>query len=548
MNRNFWLKLKESLCSVAPIIGIVLILHFTIAPMSAAMCGFFVIGAFLLILGMGFFTLGADVAMVPMGEAIGAQLTRSRKLWLLVIVAFVMGVAVTIAEPDLEVLAQQVPGIPNETLILTISIGVGVFLVIAFLRILFRVPLAYMLIGFYALLAALAFFTPQEFLSVAFDSGGVTTGPITVPFIMALGIGIAAVRGGKDADDDSFGLIALCSIGPIMTVLLLGMFFDLGGAGYEQAVFSDLDSFGAILAAFGSGLLVISREVAIALAPIVAAFAIFQIFALKLPRTVVLRMAVGILFTYIGLVLFLGGVKIGFMPIGNYLGGAIASLPYRWVLVPLAVVMGCFVVAAEPAIHVLKKQVEEVSAGTISQRALLLSLAIGVGISLGIAMLRVLFGLHIGIVLIVGYSIALALTFFVPKIFTAIAFDSGGVASGPMTATFLLPFAVGACAALGGNIMTDAFGLVAMVAMTPLITVQILGLIYATKQKQIARHEAELAIEGPEDEEVIWDDDDDVNEETTAAPETAEAEAGEEQVRPAAPAQEGGESNGTIPQ
>lgn len=489
LNKNLAAKIKESLTSVLPITAIVLVLHFTIAPMPLGTLALFLIGAFLLIVGMGFFTLGADMSMMPMGETIGSALTKSRKLLLLVLVSFAIGVMITIAEPDLQVLAGQVPDIPNMVLILSVAFGVGIFLVVSLLRIVFQKRLATMLIVFYVVIFVLAAFASDEFVTVAFDSGGVTTGPMTVPFILALGIGVAAVRGGKSSQDDSFGLVALCSVGPILAVLVLGMFFNTGSGSYAEATNVDIHSFQELFAAFGHGFPEYFKEVGIALMPIIVFFFIFQFAYLKLPKSQIIKMVVGLGYTFFGLVMFLTGVNVGFMPVGNYLGELIGNLDYRWILIPLGAIIGFFVVMAEPAVHVLNKQVEEITVGAISRRSMLMTLGIGVAISIGLSMIRVLTGLSIWWFILPGYAIALILTFFVPKVFTAIAFDSGGVASGPMTATFLLPFAMGACASVGGNVMTDAFGIVAMVAMTPLITIQFLGLSYKFKLAKASKEE-----------------------------------------------------------
>jgi hypothetical protein len=484
LRRNLLKKIKESLSSVLPISFIVIILYMTIAPMPPGLFGLFSVGAVLLIIGMGLFTLGADIAMMPMGERIGAELTKSRNLALLIIVSFLMGIMNTVAEPDLQVLARQVPAVPDLIIIWSVALGVGIFLVAALLRIVFQIKLSKMLAVLYLLVFILAAYTPENFVSVAFDSGGVTTGPITVPFIMALGIGVAAVRGGKSSHDDSFGLVALCSVGPILAVLLMGIFYDTSQGSYSDVLIVQINGFSDILKTFINAFPVYFREVAFALLPIIILFIIFQIIFLKLPKSQLIKISVGIIYTFLGLVIFLTGVNVGFMPAGNYLGNAIGSLSYNWILIPIGMVMGFFIVAAEPAVHVLNNQVEEISGGAISKRAMLSSLSIGVAVSAGIAMLRVLKGISIWFFIVPGYAIALILTFFVSAIFTGIAFDSGGVASGPMTATFMLPFAMGASEAVGGNVLTDAFGIVAMVAMTPLITIQILGLIYGIKMKK----------------------------------------------------------------
>ena len=476
-------KLSEALHSVLPIIGIVMVLCFTIAPISSSILLCFLMGAAMIVIGTMFFTLGAEISMTPMGERLGTAVTRSKKLSIIVILGFVLGFIITISEPDLQVLAEQVPSIPNRTLIFSVALGVGVFLVIALLRMLFSIALPHMLITFYILAFLLTLFVPQSFLTVAFDSGGVTTGPMTVPFIMAFGIGISAIRNDRHASDDSFGLVALCSIGPILAVLILGMIYRPADSAYIPPVLPEISNSVELWKLFRVGLPTYIREIAVSLFPIILFFGIFQIAVLKLSKRNLRKIIVGLVYTYIGLVLFLTGANVGFMPAGNYLGQVIASLDYNCIIVLIGMLIGFFIVKAEPAVYVLNKQVEEITDGAIPARAMSISLSIGVAASIGLAMLRVLTGISILWFIIPGYAIALGLSFFVPKIFTAIAFDSGGVASGPMTATFLLPFAQGACTAVGGNIVTDAFGVVAMVAMTPLITIQILGMIYQMQQR-----------------------------------------------------------------
>jgi hypothetical protein len=472
-----------------PITIIVLALNFTFTPMPFAVRGLFLIGALFLILGMGLFTLGADMAMLPMGEYIGSYLTKSRKLVLMLATALLMGTMVTVAEPDLQVLGRLAPGIPDTMLIVVVAGGVGVFLVIAVLRILFQLSLSYMLVAFYAVVFALSVFVPDEFLPIAYDSGGVTTGPITVPFILAFGVGISSVRGGKSSHDDSFGLVALCSIGPILAVLLLGVFFNPGAAPASVYEISNATDARALIRMFGHSLPHYFAEVGLALMPIVAFFLLFQICALRLPATQMIKMGVGIAYTFCGLVLFLTGVNVGFLPAGAFIGEYIAGLSYAWILIPLGLILGYFIVAAEPAVHVLNDQIKDMTGGAISGKALLASLSVGVSVSVGLAMCRILYNIDILFFLIPGYGLALALTFFTPKIFSAVAFDSGGVASGAMTATFLLPFTIGVCSSLGGNALRDAFGLVALVAMTPLITIQIMGLIYKYKLGKTEKEE-----------------------------------------------------------
>lgn len=503
MHLKLYDKTKEALKSVMPISIIVLILNFTITPMPIGVRGLFLIGSILLILGMGLFTLGADMAMMPMGEHIGGHMTRTKKLALILFSCLMMGVMITVAEPDLKVLATQVPEIPTTTLIITVAIGVGVFLVVAILRIILGWRLSYLLFIFYGGVFVLAFFVPNDYLSVAFDSGGVTTGPITVPFILALGVGVAAVRGGQSSHDDSFGLVALCSIGPVVAVMILGIFFDTAPPSTEELNVTQFTSLEELFLSFAEVLPHYFIDVAVALSPIVVLFLLFQVIALRLPVSQLIKISIGVIYTYLGLVLFLTGVNTGFLPAGNFIGEYIGSLSYSWILIPLGMVMGYFIVSAEPAVHVLNSQVEDITGGAISKNMMLQGMSVGVAISVGLAMLRILTGAGIWYFLIPGYLIALALTFFVPKIFTALAFDSGGVASGPMTATFLLPFAMGACVAVGGNIMQDAFGTVALVAMTPLVTIQVMGLIYKMKLRDTTDEELETFEELIEEEEII---------------------------------------------
>lgn len=499
-------KFKEALASVLPITLIVMVLCFTISPIPNNMLVSFLTGAAMLIIGMAFFTLGADTAMTPIGTKVGSCITKSKSVWLIVFVSFLLGVIITISEPDLQVLANQVPTIPNLVLIGTVALGVGVFLVVAMLRILFGISLNTLLIIFYIIVFGLAMLVPKNFWAVAFDSGGVTTGPMTVPFIMALGVGVSSIRSDRHAGNDSFGLVALCSIGPILAVLVLGLLYPTEGA-YVPVEIPEMEDSQDMILLFIKALPQYFEEVAIALAPIIVFFFLFNAIYIKLHKRQLVSISIGLVFTYLGLVLFLTGVNVGFMPVGNYIGKMIGSLSFSWILIPIAMLIGYYIVKAEPAVHVLNKQVEELTAGSIPAKAMGLSLSIGVAVSLALAMIRVLTGISIMWFLIPGYVLALGMSFYTPKIFTSIAFDSGGVASGPMTATFLLPFAMGACEAIGGvdRIVSDAFGVVAMVAMTPLITIQLLGLAYKirSKKEQAAKALIQDRIKDYADDDII---------------------------------------------
>ena len=498
-------KLTESLTSVLPVALIVVILYITpLVSLSGRELLIFLVSAVFLILGIGLFNLGADLAMTPMGEHIGSGLSKSKSIWLLLSVCFAMGVLITVAEPDLTVLAGQVREVINETvLVVMVGVGVGLFLVLAVLKILFRKPLSSLLMFFYMLLFALASIVVvngnADFLALAFDSGGVTTGPITVPFIMALGVGIAVTLGGKNVGENSFGLVALCSIGPVLAVIILGMTVKSDIA-YVLPDYSTADDIGAKIL---SQLWSVTKEVTLALGMIILSFAILQVLYLKLSKRKLLHIAVGIGYTFVGLIIFLTSVTVGFMPIGYKLGTELAQ-SHPAVLIIFGFILGAVVVLAEPAVHVLNKQVEEVTDRTVSKKSMMIALSIGVGISIGLSVLRIVYDFNILYYMVPGYFISLGLSFFVPGLYTAIAFDSGGVASGPMSSSFILPFAVGACYVLQGEgkILSDAFGVIAMVAMTPLITIQILG-FRAVLSRKVKEKIAMKRILSSDDEQII---------------------------------------------
>ena len=479
-------KINESLSSVLPITAIVLVLSISIAPLTPGALILFLFGAILLVAGLGLFTLGVDMSMLPMGEGVGVELAKRKYLAIPLLVCFVLGMVITIAEPDLQVLAHQIQSIPNMVLILSVALGVGVALMVAMLRVRLKVRLSHVLLVCYIAVFVLAFLTPDSFLSVAFDSGGVTTGPITVPFIMALGVGMASMRNDKNSGSDSFGFVSLGSVGPIIAVMLLGVFYKPESGAYQMSSLAEIQTTRDAAAEFMRALPSYAEEVVTAIAPIIVVFVIFQLITRRFHSRQLRKMAMGLLYTYLGLVLFLTGVNVGFMPAGQMIGSGLAGGIFPWLLVLVGMLVGYFIVRAEPAVQVLSKQVEEVSNGSVSSSAMMNAMSIGVALSVGLAMFRILTGLPILALLIPGYIVALGLTFVVPQLYTNIAFDSGGVASGPMTTTFLLPLAMGACSAVGGNIMTDAFGIVAMVAMTPLITIQLMGYMGLRKERRMA--------------------------------------------------------------
>ena len=471
-------KLRESLVSVVPVSLMVFLLAIT-PWVNISRHELLVFGgaALLLILGIGLFNLGADMAMTPMGQYIGEGLTKSRKLGILLGVSFLMGLLITVAEPDLSVLAGQVSAVMNGTLLIfTVGVGVGLFLLIAVLKIVFHSDLTSILMFCYMVLfsiAALLFDSGKgSFLPLSFDSGGVTTGPITVPFIMALGVGIALTVGGRNASENSFGLIALCSVGPIAAVLLL----SLTAQGDLSFTVPDYSMDSVLQKGFGGLLGEMSLEVGKSLVLVVLFFFVLQFAILKLPLFKIIQILFGILYTFLGLVLFLAAVSMGFMPVGFKIGTELAAYN-PVILIVFAFVLGMVVVLAEPAVHVLNNQVAEITGGEVSKRQMMIALSVGVGISIGLSVIRVRYGFSLLYYLIPGYLLSLGLSFFVPKLYTAIAFDSGGVASGPLTSSFILHLVIGACCTLQGEpaVLDFAFGVVAMVAMTPLITIQTLG-------------------------------------------------------------------------
>lgn len=504
MNPKLKEKTLESLSAVLPITGIVLLISIFLVPLDLGSFVIFLVGAIMLIFGMGFFQLGAEIAMTPLGEGVGVQIFKTKKLWMVLFICFLMGVIITVSEPDLQVLAEQVPSIPNMTLILTVAVGVGIFLALAIIRIRYKISLSGLLIVLYAILIIASFFVPEDFLAIAFDSGGVTTGPMTVPFIMALGIGLASSKVDKNASSDSFGLVAISSVGPILAVLILGCFFKPEEVDYSLAGTSSADTTRDVVRMFVENLPGYIKEVLIALLPIAAVFVIFQLLTRRYQKRQIKRIAIGLIYTYVGLVLFLCGVNVGFAPIGAFLGSELASVSFKWVLVPIGMLIGYYIVKAEPAIQVLNQQVNSVTNGAISVKMMNRCMSIGVAVSVGLAMLRVLVGIPIQWVILLGYVIALVLSRFVPKIFVGIAFDSGGVASGPMTSTFLLPLSIGVCQAIGGNLMTDAFGVVALVALTPLIAIQLMGILYNYKSSKLQKAAKEPVIL-PIDSDIIVD-------------------------------------------
>lgn len=476
-------RVNESITAVFPIFILVIIISFLIAvPIKTIIA--FVIGTVLLVVGLTLFQIGANASMISIAEGIGVYIVKKRKLGILIFVAFIVGFLITVSEPALWVLADQFKAVVSAPiLILSVALGVGVFVTVALLRIVFQISLKYLVLISYSVVFIAAYIVSRVnpgFIPIAFDSGGVTTGPMAVPFIMSLGYGLSHSRGDKGSEVDTFGLIGIASIGPILAVLMLGLL--------NQPDVPVLDTTSSLLDYFIMNV----YQMAIAILPFILFFFFFQLVSFKLKKERVKKIMIAFLYTYIGLVLFLTGANGGLVNLAYFIGEYFAKVEFHWILVPLGMLFGFLVISAEPSVIVLNKQVHEVSAGTIPKKLLMMSLSIGVSIAIGMSLFRVITGISIWYFILPGYIIAIILMFYTPPIFTGIAFDSGGAVSGAMTSAFLVPFALGAANSFGSNILTDAFGLVSLVAMTPLITIQILGFIYhqkSTKSVQVSEPE-----------------------------------------------------------
>lgn len=492
---NILLKLKETAVSVLPVMLIVLVFGLFVVPMDGFLLGRFIVGGLFLIIGLTIFLLGVDMGIQPMGERSGAELTKRKNLWLLLGCAFLIGFIVTAAEPDIQVFGSQVKQVfssVNKTVFtFVIAAGVGLFVMLGLLRSIINFSLKWTLLIFYTVLFIFALLAKDSFIGIGFDAGGATTGPMTVPFIMALGLGVSTVRASKN--DNSFGLTGIASVGPVMAVIVYSFFIsDKGGqtlaettaqtAAVTQGFFNNL--MGPFHATFPHVL----KDSLLSIAPLFAMFIIFQLTLLKMTKRQVIRMVIGFIYSFVGLSIFLTGVNGGFMQAGKILGELLGSRAIAggsaWftVLMITGLVLGAIIVCAEPAVWVLSEQVESVSGGTIKRKMLLVFLSVGTAIAIGLSLWRCVKGFDIKWILIPGYLIAMALMPFCPDLFTGIAFDSGGVASGPLTSTFVLSFTIGAANVCGGG--NDSFGVIALVALMPLIAIQIMGIVYKIKTEK----------------------------------------------------------------
>ncbi len=483
-------KFKETMLAVLPITAIVLILNFTLTPIETPLIIRFLIGAVLIILGLTIFLFGVDIGITPIGNSVGTSVAKSNKLKIVIAAGLIFGFIVTIAEPDLHILAQQIDQVTSgliakNVLVLTVSVGTAIMVCLGLVRIVKNLALYKVLFVLYFIILIFSFFSSNEFLAVAFDASGATTGALTVPFILSLATGVAHLK--KDSlssEKDSFGLVAIASTGAILSVLIMNVITKPDKISGVADIPEEISS--AIIAPFIKKLPTVAFEVLIALTPILLIFILLKKNLFKLSKTEIRKILYGMLFTFIGLTLFLTGVNAGFMDVGRAVGFLLASRSNSFFLLLVALVLGMVTILAEPAVHVLTHQVEDVTSGYIKKKVVLVAMSAGVALAVVLSIIRIIVpGVQLWHYLLPGYIIAVAMSFIVPKLFVGIAFDSGGVASGPMTATFILAFAQGAAeATAGADVLIDGFGVIAMVAMTPLIALQCLGLIYHIKSKR----------------------------------------------------------------
>lgn len=486
----FTQKLKEVLMSVLPITIIVLILNFTIVPLATPIVIRFLLGAILIILGLAIFLIGVDIGITPFGHILGSNITKTNKLWIVVISGVILGFFISIAEPGLLVLANQVSlvtlgGISSTSLLIVVSIGLAAMIAFGFVRIVYNVPLYKILTVTYFIVFILALFTSSEFLAISFDASGATTGVLAVPFILSLSLGISALKkDSKSSEKDSFGLVAIASVGAIMSVMLLNIISK--GSGFDDSLQFNISQSNSIIEPFLLIVPSIFTESFIAILPLVIIFFVYQKIFFKLEKRTFNKILKGFLYTFVGLLIFLVGVNAGFMDVGTAIGHNLASFDNKWYVIIIGFVLGLVTILAEPAVYVLTHQIEDVTSGYVKRKAVLIPLSIGVGLAVALSVLRIVVPqIQLWHYLLPGYIIAIAMTYFVPKLFVGIAFDAGGVATGPMTATFILAFTQGAAESIEwASVLRDGFGMISMVALTPIITLQILGLIFKMKSKK----------------------------------------------------------------
>lgn len=484
-------KIKEVILSVLPISLVVVILHFTLTPLEPRIFANFLIGSFLMIIGMPIFLQGIDISITPIGEQTSGVLAKSNKLWIILFGGCFFGFIVSIAEPDLHILAGQVNSVTkgqfnSGLMILLVSMGIGVMVSMGMFRILKNVRLNRFMTVVYLVILVLAFFSEADFLAIAFDASGSTTGSISVPFLLALSGGISAMTRHEEVEEnDGFGMLGIASTGAIIAVLVQGIFTGtntLGGSLPAIEVATE-----GIMTALLKSVVQYGQESLVTLLPILIIYLVFNGIWIKVSKNKMKRILIGSIYTYVGLVLFLAGVNTGFIEASSQVGYLLAARDKSWILIIVGMIFGIITIPAEPSVHVLTRQIEDETAGSIKSGTVMLTLCIGVAVAVGLSILRILIpGLQLWHILLPGMVIAIVLSYIVPDIFVGIAYDSGGVAAGTMTAAFILPYAQGIAEYTpGASVVKDGFGVIALVAMTPLVALQLLGLFYKIRTRPL---------------------------------------------------------------
>ncbi len=479
-------KLKEVAESVLPIALLIAILNWTVTPLPTEVWLRCLWGTLLIVLGLGLFHVGVDIGITPIGAHLGRAVTRYGKMLLVILAGLVLGFAISMAEPDLRIYGQQVElmtnGLVGEMmLVYAVSVGIAFCLSVGLWRIVRSVALKYVFFLFYALIGILCLCVPNEFIALSFDASGTTTGAMTVPFFLALAAGVSRFKSADSVaeEEDSFGLVGIASAGAIAGTLIMAMVTGQGALAEQVNVPEQegLQPLGATLAHLVPHMFL---EVLMSMLPIVVLFYLGHWLIEKVRPYELHKINMGLLYTYLGLVLFMIGVNLGFNRAGYEAGMQLGEAGTGWILVLVGAIIGLVVILAEPAVIPLVHQIEDLTSGYVKKRWILVSLSLAVGGAVCLSMLRIVIpGLELWHLLLPGYALAIGLSFVVPNLFVGMAFDSGGVASGPMAATFVLSFAGGAAAHFpGADVFADGFGVVALIAMMPIVALQLLGLIF----------------------------------------------------------------------
>lgn len=506
-NMKFFNTLKDVFLSSLPLAGIILLVCGLIAPMESAHDYVrLAIGYFGVVFGQALFLGGLDISILPIGKLVGSSLIRFKKALFIILFGVLFGLVATVAEPALSVLAKQthmiMNGVNETVFVWVLSAGIGAFVGFALLRIIKDYNIKIVFAALYVLVFAAVIFVPEQFVALAFDGSGATTGDVSVPFILALGLGVSATMSKHKTNDDTFGIIGLASVGPILALFVYGIILkaSYGGELPPAGVYNPGANEGMV-GIFTTNL----GSVALALLPIVLVFLPFQLFLIKLSKKEFIEILLGTVAVYVGLLIFLSGIDYGFAFAGKYIGEVLLDPArpgyFTYILLGVSFVLGVAITLSEPAVTVLGEQLEEITNGHIKKMTIRITLAIGIGFAALLSMIKILTGINILWFLAPLYTIALLMMPFTSKLFVGLAFDSGGVTGGALTSAFLTPLTLGAAQAVAArsttgaqSVLTNGFGIIAFISVTPLITVQALGIIYDVRRKKAlkALKDAEL--------------------------------------------------------